>query len=120
MRMAAWCALFALAIQFALSFGHVHGLAQASPFGAAAVLSDHGSSTATPAGPAAPKNPDGLAVDICAICAVTNLAGSALMVVAPALPTPVAVHLTLPIPVPDAVPAASTRRLFQARAPPID
>jgi len=30
MRLGAWCALFALAIQFTLSFGHAHGFA--SPF----------------------------------------------------------------------------------------
>jgi hypothetical protein len=119
LRIGTWCALFALAIQLALSFGHVHGVAQASAFGAIASLSDHGTSAAKPAGLAAPNKPDGLAVDICAICVATSLAGNAFMAVAPSLSAPVAGRPTLLRPAPDAAPAASTRRVFQARAPPI-
>jgi len=119
MRFGAWCALFALAIQFTLSFGHAHGLA--SPLGdlPRAAVSDSGHSTAMPDVPAVPAQPAGVAFDYCAICAVANLTASAMPAAAPGLALPFAV---LPIrfwPDAGAAVAVSRHRLFRSRAPPL-
>jgi hypothetical protein len=75
----AWLAFFALACQFAFSFGHVHvgksgaGLATQ----AAAVQTTDAAADAPPSPPH--KKPAGLAVDFCAVCANISLAGSLLL-----------------------------------------
>jgi hypothetical protein len=119
-RYGAWCALFALAFQFALSFGHMHGFATGSSFGALSLtdLSGDGNSTAIPDAPAVPQKPPALGFDFCAICAVANMAGNALVAAAPSLPMPVAVRPILHSFGSDAAATASPQRLFQARAPP--
>jgi hypothetical protein len=115
-RFGAWCALFALAIQFTLSFGHAHSLA--SPLGELqrAAVSDAGHSTAMPG---APANPASLAFDYCAICAVVNLTGSAVPAAAPGFAVPFASHtIRFWSHFGDAT-AAPPHRLFRARAPPL-
>jgi hypothetical protein len=77
-------ALFALACQLVLSFGHVHLQKAETVSGAVSVALGNGSSSAG-VPPAAPHNgPSGLADDFCAICASINLAGT---LVIPATPT---------------------------------
>jgi len=115
------CALFALAIQFTLSFGHAHRLQIAEPFGALAssALAAHAVSTAKPDAPAVPRDPAGVAFDFCAICAVANLAASALPGAAPSLPLMAVAYRTRFWPDADVVSAASPHRSFRARAPPV-
>ena len=88
-RYGAWCAIFALAIQFTLSFGHMHGLASGSAGGAVALaeLSELGTPAAVPDNPGIPQKAPLPGFDFCAICAVTNLAAGALAAVGISLTT---------------------------------
>jgi hypothetical protein len=113
-RLGAWCALLALAIQFTLSFGHVHrdafaSFAQSRTHGAVAMAS----------APTAPSSPTGTSVDYCAICVVMNMAGSLVPTAAPALPMPALARQVRYQSIADAIPARSRRDFFQARAPPL-
>jgi hypothetical protein len=121
MRFGAWCALFALAIQFTVSFGHVHAPENIASAGGLApvALAGHGPLAAVPEAPAAPIKPAGLAFDYCAICAVMNLAGSALPAAAPALPVQTVFHPAPFWPEADAAATAAAHRLFKARGPPL-
>jgi hypothetical protein len=83
-RWGAFAALFALALQLVLSFGHVHADQLVQP--AAASVSHVSSANGTPPVPA---HPDGLPDDFCAICSLINLAGTVVPSAAPALPVPV-------------------------------
>jgi hypothetical protein len=120
-RFGAWCALFALAIQFTVSFGHVHAPENVASAGglAPAALSDHGRPAALPDAPAAPSKPAGLGFDYCAICAVMNLAASALPAAAPALPVQTAFHPAPFWPQADTAQTAAAHRPFEARGPPL-
>jgi hypothetical protein len=78
-------ALFALACQFVLSFGHVHLDRTAGFSTGRAIAAAVGSAIAAPAGkvaladlPTSPreKNPDGLGDDFCAVCANISLAAA--------------------------------------------
>jgi hypothetical protein len=78
-------ALFALACQFVLSFGHVHLDRTAGFSTGRAIAAAVGTVIATPAGkvaladlPTSPreKNPDSLGDDFCAICANISLAAA--------------------------------------------
>jgi hypothetical protein len=115
-KVTSWLALFALAAQLAVSFGHVHAERPALPTAAAALQAG---SPVSGDVPAVPGTPDRLADDFCAICALIHLAGTLIAGAAPSLPAPatfsqtrfqliVAIALTAP-------PHAS----FRARAPPI-
>jgi len=120
-RSGSWCALFALAIQLVLSFGHVHraeflGSSDSSQLAAlrtsvASETASHVSST--------PAKPIGLAFDYCAICAVIVLANSVRPETAPPLPTPAVVPRERVEKDAEIVPAALPHLLFQARAPPL-
>jgi hypothetical protein len=119
-RFGAWCALFALALQLTLSFGHVH----VAGFGAtkSTLLAAWTTQPSAPSAdaPAAPTKqaPSGLAHDPCAICTVMQLAGAAVPSAAPALPLPlVASQVRLGTSV-EFVLAASPHISFSARAPP--
>jgi hypothetical protein len=104
-------ALFALAIQFALSFGHFHAVAAATAPAAQAA-----SGLSAPQ-PASDHDSDGRG-DICAICAVMAMANTALHATPPALPAPQAVSFVYMPPAVDSVRAASVRLAFQPRGPP--
>jgi len=120
-RPGACCALLALAIQFALSFGHVHRAefpwvsGRASPSAlTAGAASITGSDAAV-----APAKPIGLASDYCAICAVIDLANSVRPAAAPSSPMP-AGQIGLQFwAQAEVFSATSSHRLFQARAPPL-
>jgi hypothetical protein len=123
-------ALFALAIQFALSFGHFHGtIAQAAPAIATSLTQvdpGYAGSLATPntANQAAqkqqPTTPDSdNSADACAICAVISLAGNVLFSTPPLLQLPQAVellHLTVDA---EFVHLNALHPAFQSRAPPV-
>ena len=113
------CALLALAIQLALSFGHVHRAE--FPW-----VSGHASPSALAAGAAsvsdaaaAPAKPVGLASDYCAICAAMVLANSVRPAAAPSSRMPagnIGVRFWARA---EVFSATSPHRLFQARAPPL-
>ncbi len=123
-------ALFALAIQFALSFGHFHsGAAQAAPaIQSAAAPSDFSTSPlALPDAvtqsaqqqPAADHNPDQQTNDPCAVCAVMALANTVLFAAPPLLLLPQAVEFLYLTTDAEFVHLNSTSAAFQPRAPPI-
>ena len=121
-------ALFALAIQFALSFGHFHGeVARAAP-ALQAGLADPDLAIATvPAAPGAhaeaTQQPSDHDTDRhtseCAICAVLSLANNFLFATPPLLALPQAVellHLTIGA---EFAHLGSLHPAFQSRAPPV-
>ena len=121
-------ALFALAIQFALSFGHFHGdIARAAPTrqaGLAATDLAIAATLATPqAHPEAAQQPSGPDTDRhtsdCAICAVLSLASNFLSATPPLLELPQAVgllHLTTGA---EFAHLGSVHPAFRSRAPPV-
>src|SRR3954451_3914009 len=123
-------ALFALAIQFALSFGHFHGMgAQAAPAIQTHVTdADFAYAAGVAAQPAAdavaqkqqPSTPDTdqQPADACAICAVMSLAGHVLFETPPLLQLPQAVEFLYLTTDAEFVHLGSVRYAFQSRAPP--
>jgi hypothetical protein len=103
-------ALFAFAIQFALSFGHFHGLAaQVAP-------SIQSAQQQLPApAPDSGQHPD----DLCAICVVTALAGTAMAAAPPALLLPQAVELPHQTAETAFLHLHAPRAAFRSRAPPL-
>lgn len=120
-------ALFALAIQFALSFGHFHALA--GPAIATALTQadlDHANSLATPETSRQaektqqPSSPDtDHAADACAICAIISLANTILFATPPLLQLPQAVELLYLTVDAEFAHLNSLHAAFQSRAPPI-
>jgi hypothetical protein len=110
-------ALFALAVQLILSFGHVHpgDFAGAGP---AAAATSGNAAADLPQTPPNPK-PYPLAGDYCSICASIQLAGASLAPVAPALPLPADFRPVRPQRPVASKTTDSPRLLFQARAPPL-
>ena len=117
-RSGAFLALFALGVQLAVCFGHVHlggvafgrvsALEQSQPAAVATTAPDPGS-TEIPA----------LADDCCVVCALIHLAGTLVVAEAPALPLPVrsgrlqfAASVAFDL-------TGAPFALFRARAPPI-
>ena len=119
-------ALFALAIQFALSFGHFHGeIARAAP-AIQAGLADAGLAiAATPLqGPSeASQQPSNHDTDRptsdCAICAVLSLANNFLFATPPLLELPQAVELLHLTTGAEFAHLGSLHPAFQSRAPPV-
>ncbi len=117
-------ALFALAIQFALSFGHFHGgVAQAAP----AVQSGSANGLSLPdtvsedaqQQPASNHDSDQQQGDVCAICAVLALANTMLFAAPPLLLLPQAVEILYLATDAEFIHLNSARVAFQPRAPPI-
>ncbi len=107
-------ALFALAIQFGLSFGHFHS---DRAFAGKAAISGQLSDQASAPSPDNGRDPDGRQ-DICAICATVALANALIDSVPPVLPLPV-VTIAADIRPAVATSGSSTHPLgFQSRAPP--
>jgi len=120
LRFGAWCALFALTLQFALSFGHVHvaGFGSTkSTLLAAWTTQPSAPSTDAPAVPAK-QAPKGIAHDQCAICTVVQLASAAVSSAAPALPLPLVSSQARFGTSVEFVLAAPPHFSFSARAPP--
>src|SRR5262245_43172249 len=111
-RVGAWCALVAMALQLMLTFGHVHGRVGTA---ASSWLTAQGLVAPTDE----PRVPLKRLIDHCAICAVINLAGAGV--------PPAAVWLPLPRPVAAArlaysitsEPASSRPVRVRARGPPL-
>ncbi len=108
-------ALFALALQLVLSFGHIH--AEDLGLAAPAALT-YAQSGAADGGAPSPQDP-GHAHDVCAICAALNLTATSFIPVVAVLVLPVA-QAWVWSPAIAAAPAQfDLARSFQARAPPL-
>jgi hypothetical protein len=110
-RWGSYGALFALALQLALSFGHVH-LDDVALGNAASVAVQKASEPGTPSGTVPDRD------DVCAICAILSLSGSLLIPYAPALVFAVAQHEAFFADLVGVIVSDPARAQFQARAPP--
>ncbi len=104
-------ALFALLIQLAASFGHIHSQTVNAHASLTLSISDHSHGSLS----GGADEPDGY---ICDICAALSLAASAQVAIPPALPTRFALRETLAPPTVDTAPRRSPRVEFRSRAPP--
>jgi hypothetical protein len=123
-------ALFALAVQFVLSFGHFHAIAaQAVPaFQSGTTQFDtsfagrlpapDAVSQSTPQQPASDRDSDRQTDDFCAICAVVAMAHAALFATSAVLLPPQAVEFLYLTTDAEFVHRNSVRVAFQPRAPP--
>lgn len=88
-RLGACIALFALAVQFALSFAHVHLPGRAAKAPGAELIAllalPFAPDVAPMPVPPAKPHPKGLAGDVCAVCALIQMAGLSLPGVPPQL-----------------------------------
>lgn len=124
-RHGARLALLALAVQFALSFGHSHGFAQAAAAAYSAMPQAGGDDAATIDGQAArqqsPANQDRdhPGDGNCAICAIITMAGNVLFATPPPLLLPQAVKIVRPLTDAEFIHLKSAEAAFQPRAPPV-
>jgi hypothetical protein len=106
-RYAAGVALFALALQLALSFGHTHALHTPQPTASLSAQTDDGSSL--------PGNHDD---NYCSICAVLVLLTNAQTASAPVVVSPVVLAADEQPSLPETILSGSERVAFRSRAPP--
>jgi hypothetical protein len=109
-------ALFALAVQFVLAFGHIHRddiYGSARPAAAIAAALPDGSQPLPANHPA--KHGD----DYCAICATVSLLGNSFAAAAPSLPLPSTSHAIEQLDRVAVIFVAPRRAAFQSRAPPV-
>jgi hypothetical protein len=108
-------ALFAIALQIALSFGHLHleGVRRTDP-GLAALRPGVQSAQLLPA-----QQPGDDDDQYCAICASIYLAANSFVPVAPELPVPLASQAVEHFDRTAAIFVLPRRALFQSRAPPL-
>ena len=117
-------ALFALVVQFALSFGHSHWFAQAAPILKSQLAQAGGNTGAKPDRNAllqqVPGNPDNdqQGDDNCAICAVVSMAGTVVFATPPLLLLPQAVEFLYLTTDAEFIHLNSAGHAFQPRAPP--
>ena len=119
-------ALLALALQFGLSFGHVHtGAAQAAPLAYHSVAAQSDISPATPDAvepsaplPASHNDSDQHPGEACAICAVIALASTVLFATPPVLLLPQAAEFRYLVTDAEFVHLNPVGLAFQPRAPP--
>lgn len=106
-----WLALFALALQLTLSFGHIH--AEDFARSGSAIAQSH----SAPGGGHndGDQNRDN---DGCAICAVMHLAAASLVPTAPSVILPPAAAFTSLVALDRSALPPALRQPFQARAPP--
>ena len=127
-RHGARLALFALLVQFALTFGHSHWFAQAAPLAQATLQQTGGAKNAK--GQAAvdraavqkqsPSSPDREhpGEDNCAICAIIAMAGAVVSATPPLLQLPQAIELLHRTTDAEFLHLKSAGTAFQPRAPP--
>jgi hypothetical protein len=116
-------ALFALAIQFALSFGHFHEAA-AQPPRPGLTVADLAHAALDAAGELPQPQPsdhdtDQHAAHACVICAVNSLANNFLFVTSPLLELPQAIELLHLATDAEFAHLGSLHPAFQSRAPPV-
>jgi hypothetical protein len=123
-------ALFALLVQFALSFGHFHAIASAatsapqvgtalSEFSIAGSLTYQVADTQSARQPASNHDSDKHSGDVCAICAIVAMANAILFATPPALPVPQIIEFSRLTAEREFARVASASVAFQPRAPPI-
>jgi hypothetical protein len=105
-----WLALWALALQLGLSFGHVHGTRGDQPAAAQTTTADAGNASNTG---------DSSDTDYCATCAILALLSGAQAVNAPALAPPAALAAAEIARAFEAIRISASRASFQSRAPPL-
>lgn|SRR6266446_2028461 len=118
-RVSAYLALFALAFQLAVSFGHVHLEHIAPPSAPASALAGAPPSADDLNAPSNPAGRQDRADDRCPICTLIHLAGALVPAETPSLPLPSVFgrwRLELAAEFDLTAPHAA---LFRARAPPI-
>jgi Protein of unknown function (DUF2946) len=115
-RFGTWLALFALVLQLAVSFGHVHleGIAGADPARVASATGGHALHA-----PLAPQPGTGGQDDYCPICASVYLTANSFVPAAPVLPLPSVSRLVEHFDHTAPVFVAPRRPAFQSRAPPL-
>jgi|SRR5580692_10408235 hypothetical protein len=115
-RRGAWVALAALALQIALSFGHVHlGAVRAAPHGA--IAGTHNITVVQGSAQLPAQNP-GDDDDYCAICASMFLVATSFVSEPPQLPVPAGfTFITHSVAATHGI-VAPRRFAFQSRAPP--
>jgi hypothetical protein len=119
-RTGARLALLALLVQFALSFGHIHGFAPPAASATQSVLpADHATGSKTKPQPAPGKHDSDQTNDVCAICAVMAMASTVLFSSPPILMLPDAVAILQRITDVEFGNLNSARTAFQPRAPPV-
>jgi len=116
-RSGAKLALLALLLQFALSFGHVHGFA-APAAAQSALTADHTTDSKATRQQAPGKQDSDQTADICAICAVMAMASTVLFSTPPILLLPDAVQIVQRITDAEFAHLKSAGTAFQPRAPP--
>ena len=87
----AWLAFFALACQFALTFGHVHFGNVVVASDAAAIRADSAKESFGTQSLPAQKAPTGLARDFCAVCNNISLANAVVLPVSPGASPPISI-----------------------------
>ncbi len=118
-RLGSYLALFALAFQLAVSFGHVHLERIAPPLVGASALAGAQTPATDLNAPSNPTGREGLADDHCPICTLIHLAGALVPAEMPSLALPTVVgRLRLELAAEFDL-TASHAALFRARAPPI-
>jgi hypothetical protein len=108
-------ALFGLALQLVLSFGHIH---PEDIYGNARAFAAYAASVASAASGDSLPLPAKHADDYCAICATTHLLGSSVVSEAPQLPLPIAFAAIEHADCAACVLVTPRRAPFQSRAPP--
>ncbi|UPK25584.1 DUF2946 domain-containing protein [Bradyrhizobium sp. 195] len=128
-RHGARLALFAMLVQFALTFGHSHWFAQAAPLAQATLQQADGAKESakgvvavdrTAVQKQSPSSPDREHPDEdnCAICAVVAMAGTVVFAAPPVLLLPQAIELLLRTTDAEFIHLKSAGTAFQPRAPP--
>jgi hypothetical protein len=123
-------ALFALAIQFALSFGHFHGVANQTASAAQSGSAQSGFLVAnnltaqvarnlSAPQPPSDRNSGEHPGDICAICAVMAMANVVMFATPPVVLLPQAVDFSPMATTVEFLRVVSVRLAFQPRAPPV-
>jgi hypothetical protein len=111
-------ALFALACQFVLAFGHVHLGKISAGSDSLAIVADVGSSSADESSSAPPKKPAGLADVFCPVCASVGMASALVAPTSPTVARPVSASQNLRWSSAGIDPQSFDRLLFDARGPP--
>src|SRR3954451_54548 len=119
LRIAAWCALFAIALQLVLSFGHFHNNGLGSGSISTALISSDRVVSDPADGQGGPQNPGAPRGDYCGICAVSNLAGSVVPPDAPTVLQPAAFISTVAWRIAETSATPSPHIDARARAPPV-
>lgn len=115
-RNGSWLALVALAINFTLAFGHIHGFDGKVPERTGVLIA---AIEASDSGPSQRHPADGHADYLCPICMAATAMGSALAPAPPALPIEFA-EARIDHPIDQFVSAPRPpRAAFQSRGPPI-